>query len=276
MRCIFCKEISNSSKSVEHIIPESLGNKSHILKDGIVCDKCNNYFSIKIEKEVLEQPYFKNLRHRNSILTKKRKLPPQKAFLVHEEQPNNIDIINSHSDILYINVENEKLFKLISDGVINKIYIPIINTPETNNLYLSKLLGKIAIEAFADKIKNTENWNEEFVSHEGFDELRNYVRFGKGEYWPYKMRKVYEEESTDNIKKKEDSETLLQTIHEYDFLYIENKYLHFICIIMGIEYTINVGDRPLEKYEEWLKLNGCKSPLCDEIQDRKKLNNKNS
>lgn len=276
MKCIFCKEISNNSKSVEHIIPESLGNKSHILKGGIVCDKCNNYFSIKIEKVVLEQSYFKNLRHRNLIFTKKRKLPPQKAFLVYEEQQNNIDIISSHSDILHINVENKQLFKLISDGIINKIYVPIINTPETHNLYLSKLLGKIAIEAFAEKIKNTENWNEEFINHEGFDELRNYVRFGKGKYWPYKMRKVYEEESRDNIKKKEDSETLLQTIHEYDFLYIENKYLYFICIIMGIEYTINVGDKSLEKYEEWLELNDYKSPLCDEIQNRKKLNNKNS
>jgi len=31
MRCIFCQEYSTNSKSVEHIIPESLGNKSHIL-----------------------------------------------------------------------------------------------------------------------------------------------------------------------------------------------------------------------------------------------------
>ncbi len=40
MRYIFCKQEASTSKSVEHIIPESMGNKSNILKPGIVCDKC--------------------------------------------------------------------------------------------------------------------------------------------------------------------------------------------------------------------------------------------
>ena len=44
MRCLFCKQDSSSTKSVEHIIPESIGNKTLILPLGYVCDKCNNYF----------------------------------------------------------------------------------------------------------------------------------------------------------------------------------------------------------------------------------------
>lgn len=71
MNCVFCHNISDSSKSVEHIIPESLGNKEHILWRGAVCDKCNNYFATKIEKELLDQPYFISMRHRNFIKTKK-------------------------------------------------------------------------------------------------------------------------------------------------------------------------------------------------------------
>jgi len=50
MRCLFCKCPSDDSKSVEHIIPETLGNADHVLPRGTVCDKCNNYFSRKIEK----------------------------------------------------------------------------------------------------------------------------------------------------------------------------------------------------------------------------------
>ena len=50
MRCIFCKQDSSNSKNVEHIIPESLGSTKHILGKGIVCDKCNNYFSREVEK----------------------------------------------------------------------------------------------------------------------------------------------------------------------------------------------------------------------------------
>lgn len=51
--CIFCNQDSTESKSIEHIIPESLGNDELILDKGIVCDKCNNYFSREIENPVL-------------------------------------------------------------------------------------------------------------------------------------------------------------------------------------------------------------------------------
>jgi hypothetical protein len=74
MKCIFCRETSDDSKSVEHIISESLGNKEHILWEGLVCDSCNNYFTSKTEKRLLEQPYFINLRHRNVIRSKKNHL----------------------------------------------------------------------------------------------------------------------------------------------------------------------------------------------------------
>ena len=50
-KCIFCHKDVSISKSVEHIIPESLGNKSHVLPKGYVCDECNNYFARKVEKE---------------------------------------------------------------------------------------------------------------------------------------------------------------------------------------------------------------------------------
>lgn len=49
VRCIFCKQNSEGSRSVEHIIPESIGNTRHILPRGTVCDRCNNYFSRKVE-----------------------------------------------------------------------------------------------------------------------------------------------------------------------------------------------------------------------------------
>lgn len=268
MNCIFCKQNSDSSKSIEHIIPESLGNKSHTLSVGIVCDKCNNYFATKIEKEVLEQPYFKSLRHRNIIRSKKNKLPTQSAFLIHESQRKSIEIEDSSSTSIQVVVEDQKLLELINLGKINKLYVPIIPFPDKKDISISRLIGKIALEALADRVKSVENWNDEFITHEGLDDLRHYVRYGKGEFWPYKTRKVYEENS--NISEKNgETEVLTQTIHEYDFLYIEKKYLHFICIILGIEYCINIGDRPLDKYEEWLKANNFESPLSDEIQKNK-------
>ena len=50
VRCIFCKTKSSACVSVEHIIPESLGNTQHILPRGWVCDSCNNYMATKVEK----------------------------------------------------------------------------------------------------------------------------------------------------------------------------------------------------------------------------------
>ena len=74
IRCIFCKTNSGDTKGIEHVIPESLGNIEHVLPKGAVCDRCNNYFGTKIEKQLLEQPYFINVRHRNLIPSVKSSL----------------------------------------------------------------------------------------------------------------------------------------------------------------------------------------------------------
>jgi hypothetical protein len=75
MRCIFCKTPSDASVSVEHIIPESLGNTLHVLPQGTVCDKCNNYLARKVEKPVLEAPMFRFLRSDRAIPNKRGKPP---------------------------------------------------------------------------------------------------------------------------------------------------------------------------------------------------------
>lgn len=77
MNCIFClKEVDGENKSKEHIIPESLGNIETILPPGIVCDKCNNYFSRKIEQPILNSPMIRLLRFDRNIPNKKGNIPP--------------------------------------------------------------------------------------------------------------------------------------------------------------------------------------------------------
>lgn len=73
-RCIFCKSSSNSFTATEHIIPQSLGNIDHTLPKGVVCDKCNNYFAIKIESKVLNSGYLRNVRSWMSVPSKKGKM----------------------------------------------------------------------------------------------------------------------------------------------------------------------------------------------------------
>ena len=273
MNCIFCKEISDNSKSVEHIIPESLGNKSHTLDKGVVCDKCNNYFAIKIEKEVLALAYFKSLRHRNYILNKKRKRPTENGFILHPKG-GQIDIIQKIGNILEVNVNDKEIFNLIKEGKTDKLIIPILPLPPTDNLFISRLLGKIALEALAQRVGQVENWNQGFIEHKDLDDLRNYVRYGQGKFWTYNVRIAYDEIETFKGSEEDQDDKKFQILHEYDLLYIDNKYLYFVCIIMGVEYAINMGQRILEQYKDWLIKNDGKSPLADEMQAKKTATNK--
>jgi hypothetical protein len=268
MNCIFCKEDSDISLSAEHIIPESLGNKSHVLESGIVCDKCNNYFARKIEKEVLELPYFKSLRHRNYILSKKNKLPSENAF-VNYPSKGKIEIVQSFGNVLEVKVEDEEVFNLITEKKTDKFFVPILTLPPLDNLFFSRMIGKIALEALAQRVKQVDDWNKDFVGHEGLDNLRNYVRYGVGNFWIYNVRKVYQEIDTFQKKQINGISQQYQILHEFDFLYIENKYLYFVCIIMGVEYAINMAESRLSQYHEWLKSNNNISPLSEEWQQIK-------
>lgn len=73
MHCVYCNCLltNDNTKSVEHIIPESLGNKEYVLAGGLICDKCNNYFAREIEKPFLEKDLIKLLRGYEILPNKK-------------------------------------------------------------------------------------------------------------------------------------------------------------------------------------------------------------
>lgn len=75
MRCIFCKQDSSISRSVEHIVPESLGNVEYVLPVGAVCDGCNEYFARKVERPILESPTFRLLRADMEVPNKRGRIP---------------------------------------------------------------------------------------------------------------------------------------------------------------------------------------------------------
>ena len=61
--------------SVEHPIPESLGNDDLFLSVGFVCDRCNQYFGSKVEAMVICSPLFSFERMAFAIPSKKKKVP---------------------------------------------------------------------------------------------------------------------------------------------------------------------------------------------------------
>lgn len=266
MRCIFCKADSSTSKSVEHIIPESLGNKKQVLSKGIVCDSCNNYFSHKIEKPVLEMPYFKSLRGRKMIENKKGKIPRISGFTIKKEIIE-ISFLPDESKTLEVIIKDEKILQSIKKH--NKLYVPIFPEPPQNDLYVSKFIGKIALEALVKRVSTSEGWQDGFVENDGLDELRDFVRYGKNyPIWPYYIRRIYGE---NQISYDENLNKVVEKLNEYDFLIPDNPNinggdhqidnLYFVMAIIGIEYTINLTNAGLNRYINWLSDNQNKSIL---------------
>ena len=72
--CIFCKTTDGNFRSVEHVIPESLGNETLFLPRGYVCDKCNTKIS-KLEQKFVNSVPMAGLRIFVGSVGKKGKFP---------------------------------------------------------------------------------------------------------------------------------------------------------------------------------------------------------
>src|SRR5260370_19867847 len=92
MRCIFCKQDSSASRSIEHVMPELLGSKRRTLRPGIVCDKCNNYFARKVEKPILTHPSMRNLRAWYQVPNKRGKRPSVLGHIAGTDVAGNLSL----------------------------------------------------------------------------------------------------------------------------------------------------------------------------------------
>lgn len=259
MNCIFCKVSTRDSISVEHIIPESLGNKGKILEKGIVCDNCNNYFAIKIEKPLLGLEYFKCLRARNDIESKKGKIPIENVLF---------EGCNSHSEIrrphnsttLDVTINDLSFFNKIKTGEIKKLTYPVQLTPPLDNYLISRFLAKVAVEVIAQKLCVSKEGLEYLVTETQFDEIREFARYGeRHKTWPYNIRRIYEENKI--FKSEKDSDKLQDRLFEYDIMVTSVSEYYLILILKGIEYAINIGGPEIIGYQNWLLENENKSPL---------------
>ena len=130
MRCIFCKSSSSSSKSQEHIIPQSLGNVDHVLPPGIVYDGCNNYFSRKVEGPLLETEYFRQLRSRHWVPNKRGRVPPSRVLFPQSRLVGNAWISGTKVCVASDSPsDHSRLMKAIEDGRSNKFYMPLCQRP---------------------------------------------------------------------------------------------------------------------------------------------------
>lgn len=258
MNCIFCKELSDHSKSVEHIIPESLGNKNNVLPKGIVCDTCNNYFSVKIEKPLLELPYFISVRYRNEIRNKKREVPKDTGVVLTGDG-GKIRFYKDKEGKPSIILDDDNIENSLLEATTFSIIMPINDEPPFEDRIISKFLGKISIEAMAQIFTEDEERLNEIVFKEGLDRIRNYVRFGgKPEYWPCHCRRVYPENF---VFLDSDGQTRYCINHNYKFIQTSDTAILFVLELFGREYCIDITEPTTERYCNWLKEHNGARPL---------------
>ena len=252
-RCIFCGNDSSNSKSVEHIVPESFGNKCIILKKGIVCDKCNNYFARKVEQPFLESEPIRILRQELQLENKRRKTIAEYQY--PKIGDNQVKQISGNNFLIYSTedktetelealVQEYQLYLLQSDRLLLK-----------EDKYLSRLLAKMALEYFVYRCGQTQEVCDYILEDEAFSLIRNYARHGGRKIWPYSARRIYARDATYQ------GDIFSSISWEADFLFTELGEVYFIIAMHGMEYAINLGGPFIEGYEFWLKKNKNKSPL---------------
>lgn len=282
MRCIFCKQDSSASKSIEHIIPESLGNTTSVLPKGVVCDKCNNYFARKVEQPFLESTEIKSLRFREAIPNKKGFVPPINGIL-NQEIP--VKVYNPLPGVPLFSCGGDMIFAIDSE------YYDALKNIQTGNIYapafvdemipessaiISRFVAKIALESLAERFYKHEGGLDYLIDDSAFDPIRHYARVGGKAVWPYHIRRIY------NMDKQwaDNAGAFYQVVHESDFLVIpadehvdlcnDNPvlvYPYFVLALFGLEFVINIGDSgadSLSIYQSWLKEHDNISPLYNE------------
>lgn len=275
MYCIFCHKDSSNSKSVEHIIPESLGNKHHFLPKGYVCDECNHYFAIKIENELLSQPYFVSMRFRNEILTKKGKLVRQKMVFPGAMRSSDVVMQTTENGII-ASFYDDELYEAIKAGKTKTMIGPYIPEPEYPNVIMSRFLAKCAYEYFLYNM-GKEKYDlcvQELLCKESdiLKSLREYARYGIGEYWQYNQRRLYSE---GDVVFNQNEDLNYEILHEMKFFTREHKRfpngyveaeVYFLMAIAGIEYAICLSDPNISEYQKWIEEHNNLSPLNDDAE----------
>lgn len=261
-RCIFCKQDSGTSVNVEHIIPEAFGNKEHILPAGVVCDTCNNYFGLKIEKPLLDSHYFRHVRFRNRISNKEGTIPTIEAYLLPNLMSVEIMVDKMGKSIFASKEKDTREFIHTISSKDNFSLIFPAELPQPDDRLVSRFLGKVGIEVLAHRFLDIPEGLNEVIDKPELDELRDYTRFGNAKKnWPYHRRRIYPE---GKIFYKEDVGEY-EVLHEFNLLYTESCEIYLVAVIFGIEYSINLGGPELDGYLEWLKKHDNRSPLYSEI-----------
>lgn len=249
---MFCKRDSASSRSVEHVIPESLGNTKAILPPGIVCDACNNYFARKVEAPFLHSPAVLSLRFRQRLQNKKGRVPSLLGTVL-PDVPAKLHYFPK-IDRSLIEVAGDALPRLERRSHLEADF-PLGATSPAGKI-VSRFFAKVALESMVRLYAPYPGGLTYLSAEPQLDPLRDHARVGRIDHWPVHIRHLY---SADGAILEQGE--LRQIVHESDFLMTPwGEWFHVVAIF-GLEFTINLGGPEIGGYRRWLDENGGASPL---------------
>lgn len=198
LACLFCGLEGRSFTKVEHIIPESLGNKTFVLT-GAACDKCNAYFS-KLESYFAHYHLTSASRLLTVGKTKKGRGPMQ--ILDQGEARRQKDGRVTFTQSVIRGKESEQLsITYIPGEVIMRGSFPL---PDADGKKLSRFLAKCGLETLYFK-------RGKMAFSPEFNLLGRYARYGDGIQfvpflWAYQNERIADLLlATVNLKKDKDA-----------------------------------------------------------------------
>ena len=180
--CIYCRG-AGSSTTIEHVVPESLGNDDLTLQ-GCVCDACQAYFGKEVEAYVLAKTPIAVWRTLIGIRTKKGRLPAVNVGQSDRPKGRLPDTHPRHDHISFkahpdgstsVDIDDESVVRSILNGARREFNLVL--SPKKLSM-LGRFLAKVGLGVLASSELRR-------VYDEEFDKVRDYARVGSsGEIWP--------------------------------------------------------------------------------------------
>lgn len=263
MQCIFCACDSTKSRSVEHIMPESIGSKKRILPPGVVCDKCNNYFARKVEQPILSHSWMRNVRAWQQVPNKKRTYPSMVGHIASTDIA--VNFRRGPTGQFQLNPEKKSdklaLSEVIADGFEKPLIFAIEDNPPEREM--SRFLGKMAYESVAEIFCKDPQGASHLCNEPFFDNVRKYARYGNNfQKWPYSQRRVFPH---DTLMRHPVTNEWVHAGFGCGLFSTKRLETLFGFLFYGIEFVINVGGPSIVGYNEWLNDHGGISPMVERL-----------
>lgn len=244
--CLFCRHDSSQSRSVEHVLPESLGNTTAVLPPGVVCDNCNNYFARKVEGPLLGSDPLRALRHFENVPNKRGRIPSLEVLTTFGVT-GTFEAWQGGPIPRVITLPLQAAIEALRPGSQFEVFIPDRDRIP-RDVVLGRFVCKVALEAMAARCLADPVAYDSLLKTDDLELCRLHARYGAGPTWPVRVNRIH---AADRAWVDEQGGSV-QRVWEHELLITPGGQVLFAVAIFGLELAINVLEPELTAYEEWL------------------------